>query len=150
MCQLLLNPILLAPKHTTAVSYLIKPKNSISNGISIKNKASIKFDYNEPIITNNTQTRISIITGLQNKKTTTNFELHPNPANNEIYIEFINTDIVNYLQIFDIQGNVLNKLDLKSNKSINIDVRNYPNGVYFINFIDKNNQSSSVKFVITR
>ena len=144
------NPILLAPKHTTAVSYLIKPKNSISNGISIKNKASIKFDYNEPIITNNTQTRISIITGLQNKKTTTNFELHPNPANNEIYIEFINTDIVNYLQIFDIQGNVLNKLDLKSNKSINIDVRNYPNGVYFINFIDKNNQSSSVKFVITR
>lgn len=41
------------------ISFKIKPKSTVAFGNTIKNKASIYFDYNEPIITNTTATFVN-------------------------------------------------------------------------------------------
>jgi uncharacterized repeat protein (TIGR01451 family) len=144
------NPISLPSKTTSAISYLIKPQNSISNGMYINNKASIKFDYNEPVVSNSTQTRISIITKIQNSITSTNYKLFPNPANDAIFIEIINPKNENYFQILDLNGNVIKDFVINDTKSIKLDITKLSIGMYIINFVDKYNQSSSTKFIITR
>jgi uncharacterized repeat protein (TIGR01451 family) len=146
------NPIRL-PEHTTSsVSYLIKPKNSLLNGLTIKNKASIKFDYNEPIITNNTQTKISIISEVQNNKNTlVNFKLFPNPAKEEITIEFNNVKAIRNIQVVDILGHVIKDIAINmTDRIINLNIHELHAGSYVLNVIDRNNSVQSVKFLITK
>ena len=43
------------------VKFRVKPLTTITNGTTINNKASIYFDFNEPILTNTAITKISSI-----------------------------------------------------------------------------------------
>lgn len=142
------------PEHTTSsVSYLVKPKNGIANGYSIKNKASIKFDYNEPITTNTTQTRVSVLTDyIQHKSLFNNFILYPNPASNKIVVEFYNTsNSINYLQISDIFGHVVKNITVeKGDKFLNIDIQDFSAGLYILYTINGTEKTKSIVFVVTK
>ena len=146
------NPIRL-PAHTiSAVSYLVKPKNSIANGVSVKNKASIKFDYNEPIVTNTIQTRILILTGFENNpKVTPIITLFPNPTKDELTVAFRNEEQLSSIQIIDILGHVVKNIAIKSNDKFKIlDLSDFPAGLYVLNVRFQNNTTESAKFSILK
>lgn len=145
------NPIRLPEHSTSAVSYMIKPRQALSDGISILNRASIKFDYNEPIITNSTQTRISLITGISNSHASTDFRIYPNPAQEMLTVECSNTASVQLLQVLDVSGRVLKNVAVNRNdKILQLNVLDLPAGLYILNIISEHTAPTSVKFSIAK
>lgn len=66
------------------VSFRIKPKNTVVQNDVIKNKASIYFDYNLPIVTNSADVTIAndLLTAVREvQNNEMNLQLGPNPAN---------------------------------------------------------------------
>lgn len=141
------------PEHTTsALSYLIKPKGALTNGININNRASIKFDYNEPVITNNTQTSISLITtSLHNNPVSTKYKLYPNPAKNEIAVELVNPEMVNSILLMDMLGHTVKNVAItNNNKLIHLNVNDLSNGIYVLYLMYNNKEKEVIKFEIMR
>ncbi|MDB5229125.1 MAG: repeat domain in Vibrio, Colwellia, Bradyrhizobium and Shewanella [Bacteroidota bacterium] len=146
------NPIHLSPHTTTSVSYLVKPKNIVANGSTIKNRASVFFDYNLPVFTNSTQTSISLVTGLINEKhPLAKFKIYPDPAKNIITVEFADMEMVTSLQVIDMLGHIKKNITVNSNdKFLFLDVSAYPSGLYFLNVAYHNRTSQAAKFSIIK
>lgn len=72
--------------------------------------------------------------GAINEVSFTNFNVFPNPSHNQIYIEFISKYFTNNTSLHLINSELteLKAIPVKNIKSIKIDLRNYPSGVYFI------------------
>lgn len=102
---------------------------------------SIYFQVEAPTYTN----EISTITDM---------DIAPNPASNTITVNFqleqtIDLDISIY-NTFGKEITTLKHNDLVAGKStVNIDIDNYPNGVYYL-VMTSNNQQLSKKFVVTK
>jgi uncharacterized protein (DUF1501 family) len=66
-------------------------------------------------------------------------KLYPNPASNFINIEFSNWSDVTQVSIFDARGSQIEKIQAEnySNQSINLNVSNYPSGIYFVHIQNK-------------
>lgn len=66
-------------------------------------------------------------------------KLYPNPASNFINIEFSNWSDVTQVSIFDARGSQIEKIQAEnySNQSINLNVSNYPSGIYFVHIQTK-------------
>lgn len=77
------------------VTFRVDQKNNLPNGTTILNEADIYFDFNTPVITNQTLHTIndqlntpSIVTGIRDKVNST-FKIYPNPASS--YITIVST-----------------------------------------------------------
>jgi uncharacterized repeat protein (TIGR01451 family) len=112
------------------------------------NRASIVFDYNEPIITNvETHT-------LFNKDTTDELNIFPNPVSGNLTQAYIkpfgerNTTIVE-ASIFDMRGTVL-KTVRNRNDFIILDVANLPNGVFIVKARSGDGHMYTSKLVVNR
>ena len=68
------------------VLYRIKPTSTLVLGDSILNQAAIYFDYNQPVITNVTQTVVDNTTGVYTAKDIA-FSVYPNPAKGAILVQ---------------------------------------------------------------
>jgi uncharacterized repeat protein (TIGR01451 family) len=128
------------------IQYRVKPKATWASPYQIKNTAYIYFDYNAPIVTNTTLNTILIPTGLKNQ-TETVMNLYPNPSNGNFTIE-LNTKEKQFIQIFDITGNVVISQTIENGKAI-IDGSNLAAGIYNIN-IKGNNSVANKKLVIVK
>ena len=66
-------------------------------------------------------------------------KLYPNPASSFINIEFSNWSDVTQVSIFDARGSQIEKIQAEnySNQSINLNVSNYPSGIYFVHIQNK-------------
>ena len=65
------------------LTYTIKQRHGLAMGTQFKNKASIYFDYNAPIVTNTTLNTLEPPTSVANVATPGEFfTLYPNPASN--------------------------------------------------------------------
>jgi hypothetical protein len=76
--------------------------------------------------------------------------VYPNPAINEIIVQGIYPEIEK-IQIRNILGNLMMESNISPNdiarKSINVDLRGYPSGVYYLT-IKENMNSHSIRFLI--
>ena len=70
---------------------------------------------------------------IQNKS----FYIYPNPVLNNLIIEFKESFSGN-IQLSDELGRIMMNLDLNNRMNINLDVSNFPKGVYFISVKDNN------------
>lgn len=119
------------------VSFRIKPVSNLLPTDIIENRAHINFDYNAAVITNTVTTQIveQRVTNIKQKEIK-GIKLYPSPTDNMVQLEFDvlkNQNIT--LKIVDIQGKQLYQELLKSNTGLNtiqINLRDYANGVYFI------------------
>lgn len=114
------------------VKYRVKPKSNLTDGDVIGNFASIYFDYNLPVNTNNVYTRILTYTGIEDLSLSSNILLvSPNPVLNELFIPSGSEDIS--YQIYDIQGRVIlsGRSDSKE-ESVRLDVSELIPGIYFL------------------
>jgi len=118
------------PRSHGFIAYRIKPKNNLLVGDTIKNSASIYFDYNLPVQTNRQATVVmnNVITGINNLQNRSEaMLLSPNPADNEVWISikdrvYGNTTItVSEISGRRVYQENLGRIDLSNfNKKINL------------------------------
>jgi len=73
-----------------------------------------------------------------------NYSLYPNPAGNFIRIKGLGS--AKKLVVIDLLGNEVMSV-INTQNEVELDLSEIENGVYFLQIIDKHNQSSSIKFI---
>jgi fimbrial isopeptide formation D2 family protein len=127
------------------INYQIRQKNGNQIGDVIKNKAYIYFDYNPPIITNETVNTIYQPTAIKNTTALRNqVVIYPNPASTEVYIDA--SEAFSQFTLYNQQMSIVNSQSFPSTKSKKVDISSLSNGIYFI----KTNNGEMKKLVLQR
>ncbi len=124
---------------TGYIQFKVKPLPGYEVGDVIANTASIKFDFNPPIVTN---TFTSTFVG---PLATENFSLghlkiYPNPAKEQVFIQ-ADTNIEK-VTIFDLLGKTIKSTWLNGN-SATIDISEISSGLYLIEITDGSSRNVS-------
>ncbi|MBK8671997.1 MAG: T9SS type A sorting domain-containing protein [Bacteroidetes bacterium] len=118
------NNILLPPKSTNEqgshgfVKYSIKPKSSAGLGTEFTNKANIYFDFNKPIVTNETRNIFGVINGIQlhDNQPEINIKSYPNPVHDRLLVEINNPNKEDMIfKVYDLKGTELFSKTINSN-----------------------------------
>lgn len=128
--------------------FLIKPRAGYAVGTTIKNQASIFFDTNPPIVTEEAKT--TFVNALANQQfTDENWSIYPNPANSLIQIELSKTtDLIKEIELTDLLGKtVLRKTDLKDQQQT-LDISYLSQGVYLVSITTQNDFKQIKKLVV--
>jgi fimbrial isopeptide formation D2 family protein len=118
------------------ITFKIKLKETIQINDEIRNKASIFFDFNDPIITNEVIKTFGITvstkdTVIQSQKSKTiSFVPNPTSASFKVVLQSYDTPIIE-LSIFNISGQWV-KTIRNHKPSEEIDARDLPSGAYII------------------
>lgn len=116
------------------VLFRIKPKPSFAQGMSITNKAHIYFDFNAPIVTNETST--SILVSAEDPAAPFEVLVYPNPASHilRIELECLSPEAVQF-KLFDAYGSLLRAQQHLCNGGklqAEISVEGLSTGIYFL------------------
>ena len=113
------------------VAFRIKPKSDVVVGDVITGLANIYFDFNAPIITNTVSTEIVEPLSLNDYSIENQITLYPNPTSGLLNLNFREDIVLSSVIITNISGSKV--LEIKEPVD-NIDLSEYPSGVYFIKF----------------
>ncbi|MBL0047024.1 MAG: T9SS type A sorting domain-containing protein [Bacteroidetes bacterium] len=116
------------------IRYRIKPQSTLLVGDSIRNKAAIYFDFNNPVITNNAVTHIlapnSILTASKNSNT---LLIYPNPTSGTFTLNMPSKISGNSnLKIRNLVGKAIYQTTLTNTAVMHVDIRNFSAGIYII------------------
>ncbi|MBL0012423.1 MAG: T9SS type A sorting domain-containing protein [Flavobacterium sp.] len=125
------------------VAFKIKTKPTLILGDSFSNKASIYFDYNAPIVTNNATTIIQVL-AVKDFEFTDYFNMYPNPANSLLNIVSKNEIDITSIEVYNILGQLVLAIPNENNIS-SIDVSSLKPGNYFIK-INSDKGTTNAKF----
>ncbi len=128
--------------------FLIKPRPGYQVNTTISNVASIFFDTNPPIVTEEAKT--TFVNALANQQfTDENWSIYPNPANDLIQIELSKTtDLIKEIELTDLLGKtVLRKINLKDQQQT-LDISNLSQGVYMVSITTQNDFKQVKKLVV--
>jgi uncharacterized repeat protein (TIGR01451 family) len=122
------------------IAYRIKPKNNLLVGDTIKNSASIYFDYNLPVKTNIQQTIVvnNIITGISGPQPDRlSLSMFPNPTGEIIWLRLKDQSTgLGILRVIDMNGKEIYFKNLgminSSNFTTSINLSKYTPGLYTI------------------
>lgn len=109
------------------VVFKIKTKSSLVFGDIFSNAASIYFDYNFPIETNNYSTIIQNALGLNENEYAKTMVLYPNPVLD--FLHFSTNEQVLKVAIYDLNGRILQSVSVHENK---VDLNALKTGNYFV------------------
>lgn len=131
------------------VAYSIRQKPNLNVGTEIRNSAAIYFDYNTPVITNQTLNTIAdpSTLGISEQKVISSLKMYPNPATSELNIQLSNDITSGVIHLYDVQGRLLQNQRVTANTVQKIDVNALTNGFYFITVDTDNGTRVSGKFV---
>lgn len=125
------------------VAFKIKTKPTLILGDSFSNKASIYFDYNAPIVTNNATTIIQVL-AVKDFEFTDYFNMYPNPANSLLNIVSKNEIDITSIEVYNTLGQLVLAIPSANNIS-SIDVSALKLGNYFIK-INSDKGTTNAKF----
>jgi hypothetical protein len=135
-------------------TYTIKTRHGLALGTQIRNKASIYFDYNEPITTNTTLNTLYAGVGVSNVNNQSSaFTLYPNPADKTCFA-VINSEVFGNadMTITDITGKTLSHATVGliiGQQTVPVDVSSLAPGMYFVT-IHNMDKVSTQKLVIMK
>ena len=112
------------------VVFKLNLSDNLISGASIKNKASIYFDFNKPIVTETVRTNIVEPTAIKTN-VQTSFTIMPNPTNDYIILKDIPFSKANF-EIFDLSGNLLSKGKVNALEELKISINHLTSGQYII------------------
>lgn len=116
-------------------TYKIKPISGVMQGATIVNSANIYFDFNPPVITNQTLNTIESPMGIEPEETTILGKLYPNPAMDWVTLEIPESHMNNStidIQIMDLQGRTLQNLTLQTQPNLLLNISEFSSGIYLI------------------
>jgi len=114
--------------------YRICPKTTLQVGQTVSNRASIYFDFNEPIITNTTHTTVILpsATSLTKEEAKVYAKWYPNPSHHSATFEVTGLPVANYtLRIIDIYGRIQQSHTINGSTVVPINCQDLAAGVYF-------------------
>ncbi|GAA4461947.1 hypothetical protein GCM10023093_07590 [Nemorincola caseinilytica] len=139
-------------------TYTVRVNPGIAVGTQIRNRASIYFDYNEPVITNWTLNTLGSTGGpsvVNNtpQATANTLTVYPNPAGDVFHV-VVNTEKggATTMIITDVTGKtMLNKTVTLApgTQAIATDIRNFSAGIYFVN-VHVDGASYTQKLVVVK
>lgn len=77
-----------------------------------------------------------------------NFKMYPNPAKDQLNLEFSNTINLENVTFYDIQGSLVRRFKIFPNNLLTISVQNFNKGFYFIEILDSSGKKVSKKLII--
>lgn len=139
------------------VTYSVKLKKNLPMGTQIKNRAAIYFDYNAPVMTNQTLNTLhsGIPTGLkdQTKTGADKVLLFPNPANDRFTLLFMSDEsTTGSLSILDISGREVSVTDVSIHNGenrLNSSSAHLQNGIYLVQ-LKTSTETITKKMVISK
>ncbi|MBK6835098.1 MAG: T9SS type A sorting domain-containing protein [Bacteroidetes bacterium] len=121
------------------LQYRIKPTANLPLGTQIRNTANIYFDYNAPIITNTTINEFvqPVSIGPEMSNLNNQLYVYPNPGNGIFNLKTKQLEDlkINSFEVFDLLGQKVFEaanITISSSSNFQIDLTNYPNGIYFV------------------
>lgn len=111
------------------VTLALRPNKDLAVGDSIYNKAGIYFDVNEPIYTNQANTRIITVTPIYNHSNIP-LSIYPNPTKDFVRIEWNVTEPTTLI-LSDISAKIIKSEGLYNGLS-EINVSQLPKGIYIV------------------
>ncbi len=133
------------PKSHGWVQYKIKSLISLPPFAIIKNKASIYFDNNDPIVTNTTS-NINSPLHIQSNNHFVDFKLSPNPAAS--FITVLSTEAGEF-KLFNLLGSEVYHSNVsKPNTALDIHLPQMADGLYIYQFNSENGATSTGKLFI--
>lgn len=123
----------LAPNARGSASFKIKTLETLTAGDAVMSRASIVFDENEAIVTNEAITTFAVL----GKEDFTNntVKIYPNPTSGSVSI--IANSLINVLELYDVQGRLLQSAKVNSTSAA-LDITNKPQGMYIVKVISDN------------
>ena len=111
------------------ITYLISPKDGLSEKTEINNTASISFDSNPPIVTNTTQN--ILVNELAAVHEIANIKLHifPNPVFDRVYIQAPQV-LSGQIQLADYTGKLLSQQSFEGNTELDLSL--LKTGIYLL------------------
>jgi uncharacterized repeat protein (TIGR01451 family) len=111
------------------IQYKIKMKDNLVPPIEIHNTASIYFDFNSPIVTNDALVDFNPLSVININTKNSSIKIQPNPGNNLVTITSTSSSF--QLRVIDMQGRIVfNKMG--NNYTSTIDISKWAAGIYFI------------------
>lgn len=107
--------------------FKIKTKSNLAANTTVKNKAEIYFDFNAPIITDETSTVFSNGVGISPTHPQASFQFYPNPAQATLTIETLQAT---HFTIFNAIGEIMLKVKVQDKQDI--DMSAFPKGIYIL------------------
>lgn len=116
------------------------PNNVLGN--EIKNSAAIFFDYNAPIITNETNLKIAIPSRTEDLENKVYAQIFPIPAREKVQVSLKNADTGTVLwRMFDATGKLISNGQSSGTLGFDIPRNGQPSGVYYCQFLMENGQT---------
>ena len=111
------------------VLFKIKTKNNLVTNDTVLQKAGIYFDYNFPVVTNDAETTFATLNNPSFEQDNT-IKIYPNPTKGTINIT--SNFNIQTIELYDIQGRVLETHLEESATATTIDISNKSKGIYFL------------------
>ena len=135
------------------ISFTINQNHNLPNYTKIYNSADIYFDYNVPVITNQTMHTVNdgiqtiLIVSPNSKENSNSIIVYPNPASDIINLKIDDSNITELtLNIYNIMGTLVKSEILEQNNR-QINIKNLSSGVYIVT-VSSNEFSENIKLVI--
>ena len=109
------------------VTFKIKTLPTLQLGTTFSNSASIYFDYNFPIDTNNYATTIENDLGTNEHNLVNEISVYPNPVKHTLNFKL--KEKVNKVEVYDLSGRIVSALFVTENK---VDVSDLKTGPYIV------------------
>jgi hypothetical protein len=128
------------------IKYKITPKANLVLGNELSNTAYIFFDFNTPVVTNTTSSKVKLITKTieLTDVSTPNLLIYPNPSNDfiQLNVKESSANETFLLEIFDNTGKKMASTSTQNDKRIPISF--LENGIYTIVLKTKKGQARGV------
>lgn len=136
------------------INYRIKPKSGLPTNTLVTNKADIYFDFNPPVITNETYNTLVYIIPTevaQCKLASINIKVVPNPFSNNAQIKYDNKlHQLHTLNIYSIDGQLVEKLQ-STDEKLEIHSAKMNSGLYLFELVNQvTSEISRGKFVVEK
>ena len=106
----------------------------------------INIDAQTSFSINCSNTCSSTTVGIDERDVTSSFSLYPNPAFNQINIDFENEEQLVNLQIMNVHGQQVFLKEFSNTDNVQLDIEGFSAGIYMANIITSNGQKT-VKFI---
>lgn len=134
------------------VTYSIKQQPNLTTGSIIRNSASIYFDYNSPVITENALNVVDQrIVGIEEiSRASNNFvSIFPNPASDVLHIVFSdNENSSAQVRLMGMDGKLIREIRTASKTTSQLNVADLNAGIYLLEITNQKGQRQINKVVI--
>lgn len=134
---------------TGYIQYSARLKENLPPGTSIRNKASIYFDMNYPVITNSTINTLSA-PGSSEDGEQMIFSVYPNPCQDYSNLQLLERSKNCSYSIFDLQGQLIKTKELPDDiLNYTVDPVDLADGLYLIR-VTNNGKTSAQRWIVLR